>query len=230
MDVQFVSKHKGSTVIQCPDLGPRHVIRFNRGKKKTSNKAEIRRLLSDSYCQRYVELAPGQDMEAISEYLLSDATPDIMTRAYLQSIPFNAWKDIIEVRNDVKTRFPNVGVAIATLEGQPIDSRIEEIVANFDDSEEVETLSDDTEAPPPDSEEEPEPTEASGDKPKLKVKSTSGKKNSRDFNVAGAVKYMERREHEDLEDFIHPDEDRVGVIREWNARFPDHEIPVPESK
>lgn len=128
MIVKFIAKQKGSFTVPCPEISPRHTIGFNRGRAKTSNKIEIKKLLSNQTAARYVSLAPGQDMRQISEYLESDEQPDVMTKAFLDRVPFEAWKEIMGFRSDITAAFPLVGIAKATLEGKDMDDRIESIV------------------------------------------------------------------------------------------------------
>lgn len=227
MDVHFISKQKGNTVVQCPELGPKYVIRFFRGKKTTSNKTEIKRLLSDDYARRNCRLAPGQDLEAISEYLDSPDRPDTFTKEYLDSIPFDAWKEILEKTDMVRVKFPLVGVAKSELQGRPIDPVIEEIVNRWNDNSEVEEPEEVNVADAEPEIEEPTDQEPEEKKEPVKVKLPTKKSEapaSSDLSVQAAFKYLSGKDYEEVKDFMAEDEDRVSLIKHWNTKFPEHEI------
>lgn len=231
MNVIFLSDQKGKTVIQCPEIGPKHKIKFDRGRCITSDKREIRRLLSDEYARRYTRLAPNQDLQAISDYLESDNKPDTMTKEFLNSIPFNAWKEIFEIRKDIDAEFPMVGLAKATLLDQPMDPHIEQIAQRYNEggeSSKVETTDEEVET-----EEEPvkkkitivTKKETEDESVDEEVETEDDEKvTSKDFNVRDAIAYMTGKTAEDLEGFIAEDEDRVSLITKWNDKFPDHQI------
>lgn len=224
MKVAFVSEQTGNTVIQCPEIGPKHTIRFVRGRFATTNKTEIKKLLSDDYARRNTSLAPGQDMEAISDYLEQENRPDVFTKEYLNEIPFDLWKTILEDTNVVDVKFPLVGVAKAALEGRPIDPQVEEIVENYKATtngvQEVE---------------EDKSVKQSTEK-KVKVKlpkkevSKEPEENwtSSDMTVNEAKTFLAGKEYEEVEGFMAEDESRVSLIDYWNERFPSHQVDLPE--
>lgn len=211
MDVYFISKHRGNTVIPCPEIGTKHKIRFVRGKYRTSRKDEIHKLLSDDYCNRNVELAPGQDLENINDYLLSEDRSDVMTAEYLDSIPKEAWKEIIEKRDDISVPFPMIGIAKATLKGKSLTTSVERIVDKYTEKVEVkefETTKDE------DPEEEPKTTEP--DDPEF---SELEGKTTDDFSVRQIKDLFKNYPKEALEGLLDEDEDRVSVLDIWEDQF-----------
>lgn len=243
MDVHFISKQKGNTVIQCPELGPKHVIRFVRGRCTTSNKTEIRRILSDDYARRNTKLRPGQDLEKISEYLDSPDNPDVFTKEYLNAIPFKLWEQILEETERIDVQFPLVGIAKAALEGQPIDPVIERIVSEnagitltdggvVETEEEEETEDDEpvkAKTDPNDNTNPERPARLGKIKLPNKAKETEEEaKSSNDHTVREAIAYLGGKEHDEVADYLEPDEDRVSLIRYWNERYPDYAVDLPE--
>lgn len=262
MDVNFVSKQKGNTVIQCPELGPKHVIRFVRGRFKTSNKKEIKRLLSGDYARRNTSLAPGQDLEKISDYLDSPDRPDVFTKEYLDAIPFELWEEILTKTSAINVKFPLVGIAKSSLEGKPIDPVIEQIVDEHHENtlSEAKEEAEKAEAEAKAKEEaeakakeeakvkeeaekaEAEATKSTGDETTEKGGDTvesseanvdegysgpTGEGSSKNHSVRSAQTYLAGKEYSQVEGFIHPDEDRVSLIKYWNDRYPEHSVEVP---
>lgn len=234
MQVHFISEQKGNTVIQCPELGPKETIRIVRGKFNTSNKIKIKRLLSDDYARRNVTLAPGQDMQAISDYLEQENRPDVFTKEYLNEIPFDLWKEILEKTNVVNVQFPLVGVAKASLEGRPMDPVIEEIVERYNAGKPEEVAEPDvvTDESQDVAVDETEPAE---EKPKVKINLSKKEKSegnkdwtSDDFNVNEAKTYLAGKEYHQVEGFMSESENRISLIEYWNQRYPEHQVSVPE--
>lgn len=253
MEVRFIATQKGVLKIPCPEISSRHAIVFNRGRFRTSNKAEIRKLLGGKTTNRYVSLAPGQDLKAIDKYLSSDEQPDIMTQEFLDEIPFDAWREIIPLRSDIEQKFPLVGMAIASLVGKPMDDNIERIKAEYLEKEdgdinekvekkdvsdketetsEKEDISDKETAEKDDVLEEKESPKKKKGGLKIGKKSDSQEKidkTTADLTVRQSVDIInDGHPYEYLQDFIAEGEDRVTIQKAWNAHYPEHPVEVSE--
>ena len=234
MDVKFVTNNQGVVVIPCPEISPKHVIRFRRT-YSTADKEEIKKLLSDGFAREKVSLAPNQDLQDISDYLESDERDDTMTKEYLRDIPFEAWREIMDVRPDIDVAFPLVGIAKATLEGQPLTSEIEDIVKKYkEDIPEQEAQQKEVEKEETKKQvkiqlgKEKKKQEQREEQQAVEEVAESEEKNSADFTVRKAIPFIEAAPEEELEGFLAEDEDRVTVLRAWNDRFPDNQVEIPE--
>ena len=185
MDVHFVSKEKNKTVISAPGIGfgDRFKIVFTHSKYHTSDKRQIRFLLQNDYAQRHCRLTPGQDLQAVNDYLMEDSIPDRITKEYLEGLPFNAYQDLAEELH-TKHVFPMVGLIQAEIIGKPLTTRVQQIIEKWKGSEDGEQATIHTDEEENDEQEEPqfeevEEKENEDQKESMKPKKeSSGKKQS----------------------------------------------------
>lgn len=213
MIVHFISQKTGVTIIPCPEIGDRHVIRMVNGKYSTSDKREIFKLLNDPYAQKYVELTPGQDLEDINDYITSSDRPAKMDRDFLNSIPKEAWKEILQARKDLGIQFPNIEIAKAKLVNAPLDNEIEAILR--DHSKTSRPLTRQLQLKTKQKKE----LNTEVEKPEVT--------DSSNYRAVDAANLIEETNAEELKGFLAEDEDRVTVLRAWNEKFPDNPVKIP---
>lgn len=209
MLVHFVSKKNNTTVIPCPEIGDRHVIRFANSKYSTSNKQEIFKLLNSAYGQKYIELTPGQDEEAINEYISSSDKQATMDRKFLDSIPKEAWREILAIKGkELGVQFPMIEIAKVKLLGKELDDTIESICRKHSATArpltgELQRKSKETQELNTEVEELEVPEETT----------------SVDFNATEAASIIRDTELSELEGFVTEEEERVTVLRAWEDKL-----------